>query len=148
MNKTQKQAWFNLAGSLLALAVILYILITALLLKRLPSEDFLGKYFFLAVYCAVLVVSLTFMRKKQSLAEPDFDERDIVIKQRAIQYSYVSVWLIFFAACVSVFIVLGLDGYVPVFMLPLALVLLFLIVQLIYCVSILLQYRGGRKDGE
>ncbi len=92
MNKTQKVAWFNLVGTLLFFAFGIYIGVEMFVLKRLP-EGF-GRFWGLLAFWLVTGIAIIFIRKKQSSGEPDSDERDELIKKRAGQISFVSVWLL------------------------------------------------------
>lgn len=147
MNKTQKSAWFCLATYLLALAIILYVSIKTLLLKSFP-ESLLERFWALVVYCIVVVTAIVFMRKKQSLAEVDEDERDKVIKRTAVLVAFVSVWILLFAASLIPQFILGKEGAIPVWLLPIINLAVSLIVGLIYTIAILVQYGWGDKNGK
>lgn len=139
MNKTQKGAWFCLATFLLSLAIILYVSLKVFWLKTLP-DSLLDKSLMVVIYLVVVVTPFLLMRKKQSPAEVDSDERDTVIKGTAVLVAFVSVWILLAAASLIPQFVLGRDGAIPVWLLPIINLAVFLIVGLIYTVAVLIQY--------
>lgn len=147
MNKTQKGAIFSLAAFLFAAVVIAYLFISVFMLKTWPT-GFLAKYWSLIAYIAVAVASVTFLRKKQSPGEPDSDERDELIKKRAVLVSFVSIWPLLIAATVIPWFILGDAGSIPVCFLPIINLGVFLIVMLVYSVAVLVQYGWRGKDGK
>ena len=85
------------------------------------------------------------MRKKQSPAEVDSDERDNFIKKRAALVAFVSVWIVLLISSIVLILILGQDGCIPVWILPIINLGLLLIVGLIHEVTILIQYGLGAK---
>jgi uncharacterized membrane protein YoaK (UPF0700 family) len=144
MNKTQKNAWFNLVGTLLFFAFGIYIGVEMFVLKRLP-EGF-GRSWGLLAFLLVLCIAIVFIRKKQSSTEPDSDERDELIKKRAGQISFVSVWLLLAAVILIAALILGEAGSIPVYLLTLIILGVFLTAMLIYSVAVLVQYGWGSKE--
>ncbi len=147
MNKTQKSAIFSLVAFLFAAGVMAYPFISIFILKTWPT-GFLAKYWSVIVFIAVAVASVAFLRKKQSAAEPDFDERDELIKKRAVLVSFISVWPLLIAATVIPRFILGETGLIPVYLLPFINLGIFIIAMLVYSVAILVQYGRGGRDGE
>ena len=145
MNKTQKSAWFCLATFLLGVAIIAYALMKIFLLKTLP-EGF-ARFVLPLAYFVFIVAAVLFMRKKQSPAEVDSDERDNVIKGKAVKISFVCGWILL--AFISLFLELfaGAGGTIPVWLWTIINVSVFMAVMLIYNVAILIQY-GRNKDGQ
>jgi len=146
MNKTQKVAWFNLVGTLLFFAFGIYIGVEMFVLKRLP-EGF-GRFWGLLAFWLVTGIAIIFIRKKQSRAEPDSDERDELIKKRAVQISFVSVWLLLAATILIAALILGETGSIPVYLLTFINLGVFLTALLIYSTAILVQYGWRGKDGD
>lgn len=145
MNKTQKGAWYCLAMFLLSLAIILYVSIKIFLLKSLP-DCLLDKSLWAVLYFIIVVTPFVLMRKKQSPAEVDFDERDTVIKRNAVLVAFVSVWILLAAASLIPQFILGKDGTIPVWLLSIINFAVFFIVLLIYTIAVLIQYgRGGQR---
>ncbi len=146
MNKTQKIAWFNLVGALLCFALGIYIAVEVFILRRLP-EGF-GRFWGLPAFWLITGIAIIFLRKKQSPAEVDSDERDNFIKRRAVLASFVSVWILLFASSMIPRFIVGQDGSIPVWLLPIINLGVFFIVMLVYSVAVLVQYGRGGKDGE
>ena len=146
MNKTQKGAWYSLVTTFLCFAIFGYVFLEISILQRLP-EGF-SKGLWLLAGCLFLGASLVFLRRKQSPTEVDSDERDNLIKSRAVLASFISVWILLYASTVIPWFVVGREGSIPVFLLPLINVGILLVVILIYSVAILIQYGWGGKDGE
>jgi hypothetical protein len=143
MNKTQKCAWFNLVGTLLYFAYNIYFAVEIFILRRKP-ESFVQFCLFLAFWL-VIGIAIVFIRKKQSPGEPDSDERDELIKKRAVRISFISAWLLLAAATIIAGRILGQDGSIPVYLLSLINASVFLMALLIYSVVILVQYGWGPK---
>ena len=146
MNKTQKGAWFTLVTGLLCFAIIIYTVIKIFILKSLP--DGFGRFWPLAIFFLLVGISIFFMRKKQSPVEVESDERDNLIKKRAVLVSFVSVWVLLAAVCIVPPFIVGRDGSIPVWILSFMNVGVLLIALLFYNVAVLVQYGWGGKDGE
>ena len=144
MNKTQKGAWFTLASFLLAIAITVYLIVKIFILKSLP-EGIFGRGWPMIAYCVLTVASVTFLRKKQSPTEPDFDERDNLIKKRVVLASFVSVWLLLAATTIIPRLIVGQDGSIPVWLLAFINVGVLFIAMLVYSVAVLIQYGLGSK---
>ena len=143
MNKTQKVAWFNLAMGLLGIAIGVWVIVEVVFLGRLP-EGF-AMAWPLIVFWLLVVIAIISLRRKQSPAEVDTDERDNLIKSRAVLASFVSVWILLYASSVIPWFVVGGKGYIPVFLLPFINVGILLVVMLVYSVAVLVQY-GWRGE--
>jgi len=91
-------------------------------------------------------ISAVLLRIKQSRAEVDFDERDNSIKKNAVLVSFVSLWVLLFAASIIPGFVAGDAGSIPVCLLPIINFGVFLIVMLVYSVAILVQYGWEIKE--
>lgn len=146
MNRAQKIAWFNLVGTLLCFAFGIYIAVRIYVLKSLP-ESLLGKCWPIIAFYGLVILSILLIRRKQSRAEPDFDERDELIKKRAVQISFVSAWLLLAIATLIPALILGQTGSIPIYLLTFINLGVFLTALLIYSVAILVQY-GWRGKGE
>jgi ABC-type Fe3+ transport system permease subunit len=138
MNKTQKGAWCNIAGTIFVFASVSYLIVQIGIRHMPPSRIVLN----VTLCSCVLItgISLYFLRKKQSPTEPDSDERDNQIKQKAWIAAFVSVWPLFLAASIAPQFFVGLDGSIPVWSLPIVTVFLFYIVLLVYSIAVLIQY--------
>ena len=108
MNRAQKNAWFGLVNCLLAIG---FFVVSFLCQKfacvpgfRFSTElsrwdmfkDFLVRHwqFALLAFPVIALILLLIPRKKQSPAEPDFDELDSVIQNKATRVAFIFVWLL------------------------------------------------------
>ena len=145
MNRTQKETIVNLICMLFNIGIVFYLFVSLFVLKRLP-----GGFDFFCVLVAVILILIgvvIFLRRKQSPTETDSDERDGLIKKRAVMVSFVSGWLLLAAASVIPRFVVGVDGMVPVWLLPIINITVFLLAMVVYCVAVLVQY-GLENKGE
>ena len=147
MNKTQKEAWFGISGSLLYLFFNIYFGIQIGVYRKLPEDSF-SKFFWLPAFLLISGISIYFIRKKQNPKEPDVDERDNFIKQRAVLAAFASVWIVLITVSVIPRYVFGSDGSVPVLLLPIIVAFIFMIVLLIYSIAVLVQYKLEGKGEE
>ncbi len=146
MNKTQKGSWSAISISLLSLALGIYMIVEIAVLRRVP-EGF-GRFFWLPAFLLITGISIICIRKKQSPAEVDSDERDNLIKKKAVLAAFVSVWIILLASSIIPRFIVGSDGAVPIWLLPIINVGVFYIVLLVYSLAVLIQYGRGDKNGE
>ncbi len=138
MNRTQKGALFTsgIAILLLAFGVVIFVqTVTSVELVRM----------WLLVILFFTIVSVVLLRIKQSRAEVDFDERDNAIKKNAVMVSFISLWALLIAASIIPTLIVGDEGAIPVFFLPIINFGVFLIIMIIYSVAILVQYGRGAK---
>ena len=145
MNKTQKGAWLNLVGMLLGLAFVIYLIIQIGIRHGLPERIWI--LIWAPAIIIVTIVGLLFIHKKQSPAEPESDERDKLIQYRAMLAAFVSIWIALAAESVIPKFIVGPDGSLPVWLLPIMNVFLLFIVSLVYSVAVLIQYGWRDKDG-
>ena len=143
MNRTQKGAWFNLAGTTLVFTIAFYAIFRIAIQKGPPERFWL--YLFPLTFLLYMVAGIFFLLRKQSPNEPDYDERDNRIKQKAWIAAFVSVWPLFLGASVIPQFFVGLDGTIPVFLLPIVTVSLLYPVLLVYSIAVLVQYGLGGK---
>jgi uncharacterized membrane-anchored protein len=153
MNKTQKGAMAVLVITIVLLIFSITIPVAwfneRIALRILPLA-------FLALAYIAMGLSVIFLRRKQSPSEVDYDERDITIKRKAIFASYITLWILVFIACTIPPIINDWRGIAPaitistisVSVLPIALFLMFIIVMLVYSLTILVQYGWGDKNGK
>jgi hypothetical protein len=140
MNRTQKSAWFGLVVPCFPVGWYFCVatLTQNLLLTIVPIVVFL-----LIVPVAMYVL----IGKKQGLAEVASDERDCMIRSKALLAGFISVFVMLVIMC-SVMILASNDaGWVNAYIsIPLS-VLTFLIAIAAYSAAILIQYGRGGKDG-
>lgn len=143
MNKTQKGAWFTLVITILFLAFGL-IIFTQMFAPGATSTKLIRIWSFVNLFfMAILGV---WLRIKQSQAEVDFDERDNSIKKNAVLVSFISLWVLLFAASIIPSFVAGDAGSIPVCLLPIINFGVFLIVMLVYSAVVLVQYGRVIKE--
>lgn len=146
MNKTQKGAWFNMAGALICMASFGYIFVQFFVIRKVPGLT--GFWPLLAAYFVFLFMPIFLLRKKQSPHEVDKDERDRQIEKRAVIAAFIAVWILLFAATVIPRFIVGLDGSIPVWSLAFINVGILFIVSLVYSVAVLVQYGRGGNDSK
>ncbi|MHC4476830.1 MAG: hypothetical protein ACYTEL_14380 [Planctomycetota bacterium] len=142
MNKTQKAAWVSLALTVLLVAFSIRWIIMASTATTITKSALL---LWFLLFCGIAALAIVLFRRKQSPVEVDLDERDRLIKTRAVQISYISLWVFLVAASIVPNLILGDSGAIPVSVLPPVLFLIFLIVMLVWSVAILVQYGWGIK---
>ncbi len=151
MNKTQKGALAVLVTTIVLLIFSITIPIAwfneKITLRILPLV-------FLALAYIAMGLSVILLRKKR-LSEVDYDERDITIKRKAIFASYITLWILVFLVCTIPLLIVDRQNItinapqtVLANLLPIALFLMFVIVMLVYSLTILVQYGWGDKNGK
>jgi len=114
-------------------------------MRRFPQG--FGRCFWLPAFLLITGIAIYFIRRKQSRAEVDSDEHDELIKKRAVLVAFVSVWILLLALSVIPRFIVGPDGSIPVWLLPIINVGVFYVVFLIYSIAVLVQY-GRRAEGK
>jgi len=147
MNKTQKMAWFSLAIFSFSIVLAGYNFYCEFVAKKLP-DSFLGRHWSAFVFFAIFIPTIILLRKKQSPAEVDSDERDALIRKKALLTSYTSVWILFIISILILCLVIGPNGTMAVWVFPLIILEVFFIAMIIYSIAILVQYGWGGKDVE
>ncbi len=143
MNKTQKGAWFTFGAAILLLTFGL-IIFTQMFADGATSITLVRIW--LLVILFFMSISAVLLRIKQSRAEVDFDERDNSIKKNAVLVSFISLWVLLFAASIIPSFVAGDAGSIPVCLLPIINLGVFIIVMLVYSTAVLVQYGWGIKE--
>ena len=143
MNKTQKGAWFTFGVAILLLTFGL-IIFTQMFAAGATSITLVRIWMLVILF--FMGISAVLLRIKQSRAEVDFDERDNSIKKNAVLVSFISLWVLLFAASIIPSFVAGDAGSIPVCLLPIINLGVFLIVMLVYSAVVLVQYGWGIKE--
>ena len=146
MNRTQKTMVFGLVIIPITLAMLAYVLFQFFVLKKAP-EGFTGRFLPLAVLILVGGTLLVWMLKQQSPREVKEDERDKLIANRAAMVFLLSAWIVFPVVSVIPRFVVGDNGCVPAWSLPLIIVGALLILTMIHSTAVLAQYFFRRGDG-
>lgn len=141
MNRTLKGAWFGLAVPCVSLGWYFCgsLLTNSYLLTFLPIVVFL---------LIVPVVMFVVLRKKQSPAEVVSDERDNMIKAKAVSASFVSVLVMLVVLVVVMVLAADGEGMVNAFITIPFSVLILLVAIAVYSLTTLIQYGRGIKDGQ
>ena len=145
MNRTQKGAWFMLGISGLLILFLAFVLRSMFVPgDRLAGVGLARGWSWLVLLFTV--VSLFFVFRKQSPAEPAADERDLLIKRNAVLASFLSVWILLAVETVLPSTLLDDRGSMPVAVLPIINTAILLMAMLVYAVAVLAQYgRGGNS---
>ncbi len=147
MNRAQKTALCALVFLLSSFIVISYVFFHILVLKKTPVT-FAGRFLPLAVLIIVNVPLLIWRFRRQSPREIATDERDKLIDNRAAMAAFVSALIVFIAVSGIPRLILGDNGCIPAWSLPLINIGAFIIVAMIYFAAILVQYFSGRGNGK
>jgi hypothetical protein len=144
MNKTQKGAWL-----LLGMGVLLFgfvgIIYASLVAGGSRLAGINAVKFWAGLIVAFTVAAVLLARRKQSPAEPESDERDDAIKKNAVLACFISVWVSLVLASFIPTLVVGDNGSIPVFFLPVINFMILLVAFLVYGIAVLVQYGRARK---
>jgi hypothetical protein len=139
MNKTQKNAWFSLAIFSFSIALAGYNFYCEFVAKELP-DNFLVRHWSVFAFLAIFIPAIILLRKQQSPAEVDSDERDALIRKNALVASYTSAWILFAISILILWLAVGPNGTIAVWIFPLIVLEVFFIAMIIYSIAILVQY--------
>jgi hypothetical protein len=146
MNRAQKNALSALVFLFLTNTIFAYVFFRLFVLKKAP-ESFTGRFLPLAILILISGTLLVWTLKRQSPREVKADERDKLIDYRAAFAAFISALFVFPIVGVIPRLVLGENGCVPAWLLPLINFGAFIILTMIYFAAILIQYFSGRGDG-
>ena len=143
MNRAQKIAWFNLIVLLTALGLSTIAIGVFYFIVGLPMRDALGGFGFMGVLGLLGLTPILFRKDKGKV---QYDERDLTICRKAAVVAYAIFWVLFVAAAMVPFFVLGPDGIVSVVYLCAMVLGGFLTVTLLQSIVTLKEYGwGGEK---
>jgi L-asparagine transporter-like permease len=147
MNRTQKSTVIALAAYLFAALMIICALVN-MFIQEARSATMLGAHLSMAAVFAMPVIAYFTLRRKQSPAEPDSDERDEVIKGKATSVAFFAVCVLLLAASVIPVLFVGQKGSIPAVVMPVINLSIFLYTMAVYSIAVLVQYRRGGKQNE
>lgn len=159
MNRTQKNAWFGLINCAIALVFFFELFLGRVCGTPAPRFRFAPppsrfEVFFRAILhfwpLALPVIALVLLllpRKKQSPAEPDFDELDATIQNKAIRMSFISVWFLWLMALILTSLKIGITGTVPAIFYFYVHLGVFLICMAVYFLTKIILYRKQTEGG-
>ena len=148
MNSTQKSAWLVLSGVLAGGVTFAYVG-SIFVFGQVPPNPFgrIGPATAILIPLAVIGLSVLFVARRQSPAEPEADERDKAIMSKAVGASFVTLALLLAGVLLILGLALGQTGSIPVYVLTI-LCGVFVLVGLVYSVAILAQYGRAHKGDE
>jgi hypothetical protein len=143
MNRFQKLAWFNLIVILIALILSAIAVSVLYFVVDLPIRPALGGVGFMGI---TGLMGLSPVLYKKERGKVSFDERDELINYRAVLAAYSVFWLVFTAACMIPWSIIGPSGSISVNVLPIMLFGIGITLALVHCLVILVQYGRGIKE--
>jgi L-asparagine transporter-like permease len=147
MNRAQQGALMSLSAFVLSAAVFGYLLVRILVLQSLP-RSLLGRLWPVLAFAALVAWWIVLLRRRQSPAEPEADERDTLIMRRAAQIAFVATWVLLAAVTLVLGLALGQTATIPVYVLTFIHLGLFVAAMAIYFVATLVLYGRGGDDHE
>ncbi len=111
MNRAQKIAWFSLIMVTLAFGLSLIAVGVLHFSYGLPMRRAAGGFGFTGIMGFSGLAPLLF---KKDTGKVKLDERDLLIKNKAMLAAYFSFWPVFVIAAMAPFLVYGPDGMVSV----------------------------------
>lgn len=158
MNRAQKNAWFGLVNCLLAVAFCVFFV---LMFTRVPEPGFkaqpqpsqteifvkIALRLWPMVLPVIALILLLIPRKKQSPAEPDFDELDAAIQSKAQRVAFISVWVLWPLGIILIMLKIGIVGNLPVICYFSVYWYVFLICMTIYFLTKVLLYKKHTNGG-
>lgn len=145
MNRWQKQARFTL----IVMGIALTLSLTAVEILRhvfhFEWRRAMAGFAFMSLMAFSRVDPSMFRIKSQ---KPPLDERDLVIKGKAMIAAYWGFWPIFVLMAMAPFFVYGPDGKVPVTYLCWMVFVGMFVVMTLYSIAILNEYGWSDKDDE
>ena len=115
MNRIQKMAWFNLIVISLALGLSVIAFSIGYFIFGVPAHQAAAGFAFIGImgFCGL---SPILFRKGKSKVQ--FDERDTAIQRKAVIVAYSFFWLLFVAAAMIPWFIIGPNGTITVNYLP------------------------------
>lgn len=145
MNRWQKIARFTLVMLGLALVLSLIAVSVAYFGFGLPLRRAAGGFGFIGVMGFSGLAPLIFKKGKEDMK---FDERDLLIKRKAMLAAYYGFWPLFVLAAMAPFFVCGPDGTVPVIYLCWMVFGGMFVVMLVQAIVTLEEYGWRNKNHE
>jgi hypothetical protein len=140
MNRYQKIALFNL----IVITATTIITTTVIAIEfRIRGYSTIGLWF---IGILALLKFTPFMFKKpESRSGVVCDERDNLIRKRALSFAYTTFWIVFVLSSYLLFMIIGPKNFVPTMTLPLMAFGGALFMKIVCSVAILVQYGRGAK---
>ena len=145
MNKWQKEARFTLIAMGLALALSLTAVGVLRFVFDFKWHSAMAGFAFMALMSLSRVAPSMFRIKSK---KPPLDERDLLIKRKAMIAAYWGFWPIFVLMAMVPFLVYGPDGKVSVIYLCWMVFVGMFVVMTLYSIAILNEYGWRNKNHE
>jgi hypothetical protein len=144
MNRAQKIAWFTLVVLALALGLSVAASCAAYFIFGLSAKRAASGFAFMGIMGFLGLIPILFKKDKAGV---QFDERDLTIHRNATIAAYATFWVLFVAAAMVPWFIIGPDGTIPVNYLPWMVFGAMCVVQLVQAIVTLGQY-GWTGKGE
>lgn len=145
MNRHQKIAWFTLVVGSLALGLSVVAFGVSYIILGLPARRAAGGFGFIGPIGLSAVAPLLFKKDKNQV---QLDERDLMIKRRAMLGAYSIFWLLFVLAAMVPFFLVGPKGTITVVYLPWMVFGGMFVVMLVQAIVTLEEYGWKGKENE
>jgi hypothetical protein len=141
MNRYQKIAWFNLA----VITATILITSTAIAIEfHMRGYSEIGPFF--VGILALLKATPFLFKKPQGQSKVVCDERDHLIRDRAVSFASTTFWFAFILSCFLLWFIVGPENSIPTITLPLMALGGVLLIKTVSSVAILVLY-GRSGDG-
>lgn len=145
MNRAQKIARFNVIVILTALSLSGIAIGVTYFFVGLPIQRAFGGFGFMGIIGLMGLSPLLYKKERDKVS---LDERDQLINYRAVLAAYSVFWLVFTAACMIPWWIIGPSGSISVNVLPIMLFGIGITLMLVHSVVILIQYGRRGKGNE
>jgi hypothetical protein len=145
MNRIQKMAWFTLAMLVLAAGLSVAAFSVAHFIFGLPANRAVGGFGFIGIMGFSGLAPLLFRKDKDHV---QLDERDLLIMRKAMIAAYSVFWLLFVAAAMVPWFIIGPNGKFTVNYLPWMVFGGMFVVMLVQSLVTLSEYGWRAKDNE
>ena len=145
MNRAQKTAWFNLIVISLALGLSVAAFGIGYFIFGAPARRAAAGFGFMGIM-GLLGLTPFLFRKDESKVR--FDERDLVINRKAAVVAYSILWVLFVAAAMVPWFIIGPDGVITVNYLPWMVFGGMFVVMLVQAIVTLEEYGWKGKGNE
>ena len=143
MNRTQKEAMCSLIFFTVTFVFTVLILAARLIFKK---DVVYITYFMLATIVITNALGLLYILRRQSPREVITDERDKLIKLKALFASFVSVMISLAAMLVTLKTIVGIEGSIGVWLLTLILLFIAIAAAMVYSATVLILYLFGKGN--
>jgi len=143
MNRYQKTAWFNLA----VIAATILVTATAIAVEfHMRGYSTVGPFF--VGILVLLKLTPRMFRQPQNRSGVVSDERDELIRTRAVSSAWAAFWWVFIGACFLSWFIIGPQNSIPTIALPLMALGGGLFHKIACSAAILVQYHQGSQGDE